>query len=89
MKPKPIYLLALLDMATLRLIEHASVTIGALDNAVSQGFLGACWDRRAAWSGYARALQLQGVELDEIDVISWGCSVPIPGRARFDTCEQP
>ncbi len=35
---------------------------------------------RATWSGYARALQLQGVEIDEIDVFSWGCGLRIPGR---------
>ncbi|WP_337847830.1 hypothetical protein [Sphingomonas sp.] len=38
------------------------------------------WSLRAAWSGYARALQLQGIEIDEIDVFSWGCGLRIPGR---------
>lgn len=35
---------------------------------------------RAAWTGYARALQLQSAEIEEIDVFSWGCGLQIPGR---------
>ena len=35
---------------------------------------------RATWSGYARALQLQSAEVEEIDVFSWGCDLRIPGR---------
>lgn len=31
--------------------------------------------------GYTRALQLQSVEIDEIDVFSWGCELKIAGRA--------
>src|SRR3546814_6320951 len=35
---------------------------------------------RAAWTGYARALQLQSTEIEEIDLFSWGCGLKIPGR---------
>lgn len=89
MTPRSTFLLSDFDMTTVRLIEQASATIGALNSAVLRGFLGACWHDRAMWAGYARALQLQGVEIDEIDVISWACGVPIPGRARFDTLVDP
>src|SRR3546814_9272385 len=35
---------------------------------------------RAGWTGYARALQLQSAEIEEIDLFSWGCGLKIPGR---------
>src|SRR3546814_7229182 len=35
---------------------------------------------RAAWSGYAKALQLQSAEVEEIDVFSWGCGLQIADR---------
>src|SRR3546814_3687889 len=43
------------------------------------------WNRRASWSGYARALQLQSAEVDEIDAFSWGCGLQIPGRPLRST----
>ncbi|MBW8910403.1 MAG: MarR family transcriptional regulator [Sphingomonas sp.] len=76
-----------LDMA--RLLERVALAIGSLDSAVSGDFLHQIWRERASWIGYARALQLQSVELDEIDVISWATATPIPGRARFDTLVDP
>ncbi|WP_340318224.1 sugar-binding transcriptional regulator [Rhizorhabdus argentea] len=76
-----------LDMA--RLLERIALAIGRLNGTVSRGFLHEIWRERASWIGYARALQLQGVELDEIDVISWATATQIPGRARFDTLVDP
>ncbi|RYD91148.1 MAG: hypothetical protein EOP61_28110, partial [Sphingomonadales bacterium] len=76
-----------LDMA--RLLERIALAIGGLNSTVSGGFVHQIWHQRACWTGYARALQLQGVELDEIDVISWATTTPIPGRARFDTLVDP
>jgi hypothetical protein len=38
------------------------------------------WIVRAAWSGYAGALQLQGAEIEEIDVFSRACDLKIPER---------
>src|SRR3546814_8423635 len=35
---------------------------------------------RAAWTGYARALQVQSTEIEEIALVSWGCGLKIPGR---------
>src|SRR3546814_8888938 len=49
---------------------------------------------RAAWTGYARALQLQSTEIEQIDLFSWGCGLKIPGRPAipshvdlFDRCD--
>lgn len=67
------------------LIERASVSIGRLDALVSASFASPAWTLRASWTGYARALRLQGVEIDDIDVFSWGSGVPVPGRPRFQT----
>ena len=47
--------------------------------------MASAWARRAAWSGYTRALQLQSAEIDEIDVFSWGCGLQIPGRPLRST----
>ena len=71
------------------LLEQASTAIGRLDARVSAGFSVVPWQRRAAWTGYARALQLQGHEIDEIDVYSWGCALPLPGRPRLATLDDP
>jgi hypothetical protein len=51
-----------------------------LDARISVSSVATAWNLRAAWSGYAQALQLQSVELDEIDAFSWGCGLRIPGR---------
>lgn len=37
---------------------------------------------RAAWTGFSNALRLQGIEIDEIDVFSWGCGLTLPTRSR-------
>lgn len=63
-------------------LEGAAIAIGRLDARYSASFVAVAWKRRAAWTGYARALQLQGVEIDEIDVFSWGCGLPLAGRQR-------
>lgn len=67
------------------LIERASVAIGRLDAQVSASSVARPWSLRASWTGYARALQLQGVEVDDIDVFSWGSGVTVPGRPRLHT----
>ncbi|WP_255245779.1 hypothetical protein [Sphingobium sp. D43FB] len=66
--------------------------IAACTGAISRLYARMCvssvasaWTRRAAWSGYARALQLQSAEIDEIDVFSWGCGLQIPGRPLRST----
>lgn len=61
-------------------IASCSAAIARLDARISASSVRSAWVMRATWSGYARALQLQGVEIDEIDVFSWGCGLRIPGR---------
>src|SRR3546814_3645323 len=56
-----------------------------LDVGISVSSVASAWARRAAWSGYTRALQLQSAEIDEIDVFSWGCGLQIPGRPLRST----
>lgn len=70
-------------------LEHAARAIGRLDARISASPVRSAWQIRAAWSGYAKALQLQGVEIDEIDVFAWGCALPLPGRARLSTLDDP
>lgn len=63
-------------------LETAALAIARLDARLSVTSVVTGWNLRAAWSGYARALQLQGGEIDEIDVFSWGCGLPLPSRPR-------
>ncbi|MBN8846733.1 MAG: hypothetical protein J0I73_01355 [Sphingomonas sp.] len=64
-------------------LEQAALAIGRLNARISASPVRSAWQIRAAWSGYSKALQLQGVEIDEIDVFAWGCAIPLPGRARI------
>lgn len=61
-------------------LEYATAAINRLDARVSVSPVAKPWRQRAAWTGYARALQLQGTEIDEIEVFSWGCGVELHGR---------
>jgi hypothetical protein len=70
-------------------LEAASLAIGRLDARVCATSVVKPWQLRAAWTGYARALQLQGHEIDEVDVFSWGCGVRVPGRVTGDTLADP
>jgi hypothetical protein len=71
-----------IDPATAVCCEDAAIAIGELGGRVSASSVRSAWQRRAAWSGYARAMQLQGAEIDEVDLFSWGCGLSLPGRAR-------
>ena len=75
--------------STAYLIERASVAIGRLDAQVSASSMKAAWQLRAAWTGFAVALQLSGVEIDEIDVFSWGSGIALPHRPRRQTLLDP
>jgi hypothetical protein len=68
-----------------RSAEDAAIAIAELSGRISTSSVRIAWQRRAAWTGYARALQLQGGEIDEIDVFSWGAGVPLPARPRRHT----
>lgn len=61
-------------------VASCTAAIACLDARISVSAVASAWEMRAAWSGYAQALQLQGVEIDDIDVFSWGCGLKIPGR---------
>ena len=67
----------------------ASAAIGRLDARISATSVAPAWRLRASWSGYARALQLQGFEIDEIDVYCWGCAIRLPGRPVLETASDP
>lgn len=72
-------------------LASCSAAIARLDARISVRSVGSAWSLRAAWTGFAQALRLQSVEIDEIDVFSWGCGLNIPGRAIRAThldCEQ-
>lgn len=70
-------------------LEGAATRIGLLNGRVSNSLVGQTWCRQAAWSGLARGIQLQGYEIDEVDVFSWGSGVPLPGRGVRATMDDP
>src|SRR3546814_13115474 len=47
-------------------IASCTASISRLDARISVSSAASAWNRRATWSGYARALQLQSAEVDEI-----------------------
>jgi hypothetical protein len=63
-------------------VAHATAVIATLNSRISGSLVLSAWQTRAAWAGYARALQLEGHEVDEIDLFSWGCRVTIPATNR-------
>jgi hypothetical protein len=63
-------------------MEDSANAIARLDGRISASPVADAWRLRAAWNGYAQALRLQGVEIDEIDVFAWGCRIPLPHRPR-------
>lgn len=61
-------------------IAAATAAIARLDTRIIVSPVAKAWGTRAAWTGYAKALQLQLAEIDEIDVFSWGCGLKLTGR---------
>jgi len=61
-------------------IVSATAAIARLDARICVSPVAKAWAARAAWTGYAKALQLQSAEIDEIDVFSWRCGLPLPHR---------
>lgn len=72
-----------------RTLARCTGAITALNARISVSSVAKPWRVRAAWSGYTTALQLQGVEVDEIDVYSWGCGLKVPGRPLISTTLYP
>lgn len=68
-----------------RSLARCTGAITALNARISVSPVAKPWRIRAAWSGYTTALQLQAVEVDEIDVFSWGYGLKIPGRPLIST----
>ena len=68
---------------------QAGAAIARLDARICVSLVAPAWASRAAWTGYARALQLQRFEIDEIDVFVHGCGIHLPGRARIATAGDP
>lgn len=62
-------------------LAAATAAIARLDARICGTPVRQAWQQRAAWSGYAQALNLQQAEIAEIDVFSWACALKIPGRA--------
>ena len=61
-------------------LADASGAIGRLDARISATALAPAWRLRASWNGYAKALSLQHLEIEEIDIISWRCGLQLAGR---------
>ena len=66
-------------------LADASSAIGRLDARISATGLSPAWHLRASWSGYAKALSLQHLEIEEIDIISRECGLQLAGRPRLET----
>src|SRR3546814_21194441 len=66
-------------------IASCTAAIARLDARIMVSSVASAWRRRAAWMGYTGALQLQAIEIDEIDVFSWGCELKIANRAPRDS----
>jgi hypothetical protein len=69
-----------LSTDTAQALERAAAAIGRLDGRVSASSVKVGWHHRSAVAGYARALQLQGNEIDEIDVFLATNGLKLPSR---------
>lgn len=70
-------------------LADASAAIARLDARICASSMAPAWTLRASWTGYAAALRLQAVEIDEIDIIAQECDLHIPGRPRLETVGDP
>ena len=70
-------------------MEAALSRVHALDARISSSILLRVWQTRAALTGYAEALRLQQLPIEEVDVFSHFCDVRLPGRAIPDTSGAP
>ncbi|WP_454887773.1 hypothetical protein [Sphingomonas oryzagri] len=73
----------------MRSLARCTGAIAALNARISVSPVATPWRARAAWSGYTTALQLQGVETDEIDIFSLACGLRVPGRPLIGTHLDP
>ena len=68
---------------------RASTAITRLEERISASPVRRAWLERACWQGYARALQGQGVEIEEIDIFSVRLGLPLPSRPPLSTANDP
>jgi hypothetical protein len=61
-------------------LAEASAAIARLDARIAVSFVAPAWKLRARWTGYASALRLQQIPLEEIDIIAAHCSIVLAGR---------
>lgn len=61
--------------------SNGARAVASLDARVSVSSEANAWRERASWTGYAAALQGQGAELDENDIVARSCGIVVPGRA--------
>lgn len=61
-------------------IATASAAVARLDARILGSPVASAWIRQISWAGYAKALQLQSAEIEEIDLFSWACGFQIAGR---------
>lgn len=77
------------DTSLVQLLVDTSTAIARLDERISASSVTAAWQLRASWSGYGRAFEAHGVEIEEIDIFSRECGVPLPSRAPISTISDP
>ena len=71
------------------LLERATAAVSRLDARIASSPFASAWRLRASWTGYAAALKLQQVPLEELDIIAEHCGVRVPGRGVPVTAERP
>lgn len=70
-------------------LADASGAIARLDARICASSLAPAWTLHASWTGYAAALRLQAVDLDEIDILSHACGLILSGRPSIETNADP
>jgi hypothetical protein len=70
-------------------LADAAAAIARLDARIGASSLAPAWTLRASWAGYATALRLQQLPLEEIDIIAEQCGLRLAGRAPPPTADAP
>jgi hypothetical protein len=70
-------------------LAEAAAAIARLDARITVSLVAPAWKLRASWTGYASALRLQQIPLEEIDIIASKCSILLAGRKPPETAWVP
>lgn len=70
-------------------LAETTAAIARLDARITANSVAPAWKMRASWTGYAAALRLQQVELEEIDIIAEQCGLRLAGRPLLPTAGAP